>query len=92
MYALVINPIFLELQSMISNKDKEYLEAFGKNLRRLRKESQLSQEELSEKMGTAPSQVGRIERGVVNPTVSTLKVLSEALGCDIKELFNFDYS
>jgi transcriptional regulator with XRE-family HTH domain len=32
------------------------------------------------------SQIGRIERGETNPTVSTLYVLAQALGVELKEL------
>jgi len=77
---------------MISNKDSRYLKAFGKNIRKIRQASNMSQEALSSRMETSPSQVGRIERGEINPTVSTLKVLAEALGVEVKDLFNFDYS
>lgn len=92
MYALVRENIFLELHCMISNKDPDYLKAFGKNLRRIREQKELSQEELSGKMGTAPSQVGRIERGEINPTVSTLRTMADALEIQIEDLFRFDYS
>lgn len=77
---------------MISNKDTKFLQAFGNNLRKIRESKDLSQEALSLKMGTTPSQVGRIERGEINPTVSTIKVLAEALGLQIADLFQFDYS
>jgi transcriptional regulator with XRE-family HTH domain len=32
------------------------------------------------------SQIGRIERGETNPTISTLYVLAQALGVEFKEL------
>lgn len=91
MYALADKSIFLELQSVISNKNSKYLKAFGKNLRQIREANKLSQEALSSKMDTSPSQVGRIERGEINPTVSTLKVIADALRIDIKDLFNFEF-
>jgi transcriptional regulator with XRE-family HTH domain len=77
---------------MISNKDTKFLKAFGNNLRRIRESKEMSQEAVSLKMGTTPSQVGRIERGEINPTVSTLKVLADALGLQIADLFQYDYS
>lgn len=90
MNALAAINYFREIRCMISNKDSKYLKAFGKNLRRIRKANKLSQEALSSKMDTSPSQVGRIERGEINPTVSTLKVLADALSIDVKDLFSFD--
>jgi len=77
---------------MISNKDQDFLNAFGKNLRKLRKEKELSQEELADKMRTAASQIGRIERGEINPTVSTVKALATALELSISVFFQFDPS
>jgi transcriptional regulator with XRE-family HTH domain len=91
MYALAVKCYFLELRCMISNKDCRYLKAFGKNLRQIREANRLSQEALSSKMDTSPSQVGRIERGEINPTVSTLKVIADALSIDVKDLFNFEF-
>ncbi len=77
---------------MISNKDQDFLNAFGKNLRKLRKQKELSQEALADKVRTAPSQIGRIERGEINPTISTVKALSTALEVSINDFFRFDYS
>ena len=92
MYALASESFFLELRCMIFNKDQDFLLAFGKNLRKLRKTKELSQEALAHKVRTAPSQIGRIERGEINPTVSTVKALANALEIQIQDLFLFDYS
>jgi len=75
---------------MISNKDSKYLKALGRNLRRIREANKISQEALSGKMDTSPSQVGRIERGEINPTVSTLKSIADSLNIEVKDLFNFN--
>lgn len=76
---------------MISNKDTKFLKVFGNNLRKIRESKNLSQEALSLKMETTPSQVGRIERGEINPTISTIRVIAEALELEISDLFQFDY-
>jgi transcriptional regulator with XRE-family HTH domain len=83
---------FCEIGCMISNRNDDYLKALGKHIRKIRTQKELSQEELSDKIGTSPSQIGRIERGVINPTVSTLKVLAEALEVSMQDLFLFDHS
>lgn len=38
------------------------------------------------------SQLSKIERGVANPTISTVLALAEALGLSHSELFNFKFT
>lgn len=71
-------------------KDDSYVTAFGEHLRALRKSKKLSQEQLANDADIPISQVGRIERGKVNTTLSTMKALSKALNVHITELFGFD--
>jgi transcriptional regulator with XRE-family HTH domain len=56
------------------------------NLRRLRVKRALSQEALAVDAGVDRSYVGRIERGVENPTVETLDRLATALEVAVAEL------
>ncbi len=70
-------------------KNQSFIDAFGKHLRKLREERNLSQEELANRSGIAFSQIGRFERGVRSPTLSTLKALSKGLGVEPKELLDF---
>jgi transcriptional regulator with XRE-family HTH domain len=56
------------------------------NLRRLRVKRVLSQEALAVDAGIDRSYVGRIERGIENPTVETLDRLAKALGVAAAEL------
>lgn len=56
------------------------------NLRRLRVKRDLSQEALAVDAGVDRSYVGRIERGVENPTVETLDRLAKALEVPAAEL------
>jgi transcriptional regulator with XRE-family HTH domain len=53
--------------------------ALGEAIRRLRLEAGLSQEQLAERAGTDLTQVGGIERGVRNPSYTTLLRLAAAL-------------
>lgn len=53
--------------------------ALGEAIRRLRKEAGLSQEQLAELAGTDLTQIGGLERGVRNPSYSTLLRLATAL-------------
>ena len=63
--------------------------AFGKNLKMLRNEAKLSQEDLANDCDISISQIGRIERGEINTTISTLFVLAKALNIEVKDLFDF---
>jgi transcriptional regulator with XRE-family HTH domain len=56
------------------------------NLRRLRVKRGLSQEALAVDAGVDRSYVGRIERGVENPTVETLDRVASALDVAVAEL------
>lgn len=46
---------------------------FGKNVRRVRKERDLSQEALADEVGLAVTYVGQIERGLRNPTLKVVE-------------------
>jgi len=52
----------------------------AKNLRRLRKESDLSQEELADRAGLNRNYIGMIEREENSPTIDALEQISDALG------------
>ncbi|WP_425991704.1 helix-turn-helix domain-containing protein [Afipia sp. DC4300-2b1] len=56
------------------------------NVRKLRVRRALSQEALAVDAGVDRSYVGRIERGVENPTVETLERLAVALDIPVTEL------
>lgn len=60
--------------------------ALGDAIRQLRTEAEMSQEELAEAAGTDLTQVGGIERGVRNPSYTTLLRLAQALGTEVGEL------
>lgn len=57
------------------------------NLRRIRVAQGLSQEALAADAEVDRSYVGRLERGLENPTVGVLDKLGRALGVSIVELF-----
>ena len=62
---------------------------FGKHLRHLRMERGLSQQELAYSAEIDKNQIGNIERGEVNPTLTTLIVIADSLGIALNELTNF---
>ena len=63
--------------------------ALGEAIRRLRLEAKLSQEQLAERAGTDLTQVGGIERGVRNPSYTTLLRLADALETSVGEIATF---
>jgi transcriptional regulator with XRE-family HTH domain len=72
-----------------NTRNEKYLRAFGQNLRRIRKEKGLTMEALSFEAEIEYRQLGRIERGEVNTTISTVYVLAKALKIEESELFKF---
>ena len=71
-------------------KDLEYIKRFGINLKQIRISKKISQEILAYSADIPISQVGRIERGEINTTISTVKALANALNILVKDLFEFD--
>jgi transcriptional regulator with XRE-family HTH domain len=74
---------------VISVKNKKLIKAVGERIRSLRLDLDISQEELANEADIPLSQVGRIERGETNPTISTLFVISEALKIELSALLDF---
>lgn len=66
------------------------LERLGKQLRLIRKEQDLTQEQLAEKIGVHPTYVGKIEGGKSNPSTIMLFKLSRALRVKLSKVFEFD--
>ena len=67
---------------------REILVKFGQRVRQLRKEKNLSQEELSFKADLHRTYIGMIERAEKNITLVNIEKIAKALNVDIKELFN----
>lgn len=75
----------------MDNQDKKsILITFGANLRQLRLAKGFTQEQLANELGVEISQISRIERGVINTSVTTLYSISKVLNVDISELFVFN--
>lgn len=68
--------------------DKEpILLAFGRRVQKLRKERNLSQEQLADLAGVHRTYIGMIERAEKNITLCNIERIAKALKKDIKELF-----
>jgi len=59
----------------------------GSRIRKLRKDKGLTQEELGEKAGLSYKHIGEVERGEVNPSLTTLAAIAKGLDVGIGDLF-----
>ena len=75
---------------MINLRDELYIKKFGANLKKLRLAKGFSQEELANSSEVSLPQITRIERGVVNPTLCTIKSLAKGLEIRTGDLFDFE--
>jgi transcriptional regulator with XRE-family HTH domain len=74
---------------VINIKNKWLIKAVGSRVREFRIQKGISQEDLANEADIPLSQIGRIERGENNPTVSTLFVIAKALDVELKALVDF---
>jgi len=72
-----------------NSRNTDLLMKFGTYLKRLRESKGLSLEELCFKSGLSKNQIGNIERGEVNTTLSSLHAISVALEMNLQEILNF---
>ena len=62
---------------------------FGAKLRQLRREADLTQEELAAQANISVDFLSLVERGVNAPSFKNIEKLAKALGVPIQELFSF---
>lgn len=67
---------------VVSNAHKK----FGERVKKLRKEKNLTQEDLAFEVGVDRSYMGFVERGEKNPTLSTILNIAKALKVSPKDL------
>lgn len=70
-------------------RNDKALKKIGKKIRVLRKEQNISQSQLSFEANVRVNQIGRIERGEINTSISTIIAIAEALNVKVKDLFDF---
>lgn len=71
-------------------KNDDLLKAFGKHLRSLRKKKGISMKHLADLANLEYSQIARIERGIINTTISSAYALANALEIPLNKLFEFE--
>lgn len=62
------------------------MSAFSENLRRIRFERHMTQEEFAALLGTTKQNISRYESGAVSPKITTAQVIAEKLGMSLSEL------
>lgn len=70
--------------------NKDYLQKFAKNLKRLRNEKSMSQDDLAVSDEISHSMISLIETAKTDLTVSKVKIIADALGVHPRELFDFE--
>lgn len=74
----------------VENEQDIYLIKLGQKIARIRKEKQISQQDLSMDSDIPISQISAIENGKVNTTVKSLYRISRVLNVPISTFFEFD--
>ena len=74
---------------MSAKRNEVLIKQFGLNLRKLRKEKGVTQEQLAYDTDIEIRQIGRIERGEINTGISSVFEIANALGVKPVDLFDF---
>jgi transcriptional regulator with XRE-family HTH domain len=77
---------FTTLLSMNNLRNQQELDDFGAKLNKLRVSKNLTLEQLAFEAEMELSQVHRIEKGKINPTLTTLNALARGLKISLAEL------
>ena len=68
-------------------RNKEFLNIIGERIRYLRKSKKMNQLDLAFEAGIHTTYLSDIERGAVNPSISVLYSIAEALNIELSEIF-----
>lgn len=82
----ISNFVFTKSHNYIMDKEPILL-AFGQRVQELRKERNLSQEQLADLAGVHRTYIGMIERAEKNITLHNIEKIANALKVEIKDLF-----
>ncbi len=72
------------------HKHNKGIKLLGLRLKNLRKQKAVSQEQLANLCDFEISQISRIERGIINTSISSIFTIAEKLEISPKELFDFE--
>ena len=89
MHVLLLFPPFPALCNVQKVKDKKFLKELGNRVRQIRLQQGLSQLDLGIAIDNYAEQIGRIERGELNVSICTLKLIAKGLQIPLHELLKF---
>lgn len=76
---------------MLNEKIKEeFLIEFGENIRKIRKQKNLTQTDLALRINGDVKKISRIERGMYNFGIASVLILAQALEINVCKLFEID--
>ena len=78
------------MATLNKNIKQQFLDEFGKNLRAIRKQKDLTQVDLALKINGDESKIGRIERGLYDFRISSLLILAKSLEIKVEDLFKIE--
>jgi transcriptional regulator with XRE-family HTH domain len=70
---------------------KSTKQLLGARVRELRRNREMSQDQLSEQIGIDPKHLSRIELGKSFPYMETLEAIAKSLQVELKDLFDFSH-
>lgn len=76
---------------MNNTRDEKRIKAFGQQVRHMRKAKKLTMKTLAFEADVELSQIHRIEIGKINPTLTTILLLADALKVSPSKLMDFTY-
>jgi len=71
--------------------NKKFLKILGKHIRELREKQGISQSQLGFETGLHRDQIGRIELGKQNTSITNIEAIASALEISLKDLVDFEY-
>lgn len=69
--------------------DRDYLQKFANNLKKLRKAKGFTQDDLGACDGISRSTIGMVETAKTDITLSKIKIIADAIGVLPKDLLDF---
>ncbi len=66
-------------------------ELVGKRIKEIRESKNIKQNQLAEMINIEPTNLSKIEKGAQLPKIDTINKLTEALECNIQELFELEH-
>ncbi len=70
-------------------RKKKVIKKLGAQIKKYRQEQDITQAQLAYESKLPINQIGRIERGEVNTSVSQVVAIAEALDIKLSDMFNF---